>query len=148
MGVVRVPYRVIFGDTDAAGIVYHANYLRMWDMARSEWFRTYSLPPLTMFQVVERYILVVETHLEHKRPARFDEALTIEAWLSTKWVRPASLRFEYRIYGENGDLIVRGYTRHAFTDSRGAIKRPPRDFIDSLRAATIDRDFQHGPDHA
>ncbi len=141
MAVLRVPYRVIFGDTDALGIVYHANYLRMMDMGRSEWFRQFSIPPLSMLHDEEHLIVVVEMHFEHKRPAVFDELLTVECWLSEKWVRPASIRFEYRILREDGGLCVRGYTRHAFTRRSGNVKRPPREFIDSLRAVAEDREY-------
>jgi acyl-CoA thioester hydrolase len=142
LAVLHVDYRVIFGDTDALGVVYHANYLRMMDMARAEWFRKFSLPPLTMFKEKEHLIVVVEMHFEHKRPATFDELLTIECWLSRKWVRSASIRFEYRIRHESGELCVQGYTRHAFTRTDGAVKRPPKDFIESLREVAEDREYK------
>jgi acyl-CoA thioester hydrolase len=145
MGLMRLPYRPIFGDTDAMGIVYHANYLRMVDYGRTEWFRSYSLAPQVMFLEVEHCIVIIEAHLEHKRPARFDESLTIELWLNEKWVRPASIRFDFRIYGEDGALCVQGYTRHAFTNRAGVLKRPPREYIESLRQKSIDREFR---DHA
>jgi len=139
MATLHVPYRVIFGDTDALGIVYYANYLRLWDQARAEWFREYSLSPVTMFEETEYIIVVVETHVQHKRPARFDEMLDIEIWLNKKWVRGASIRFEYRVWGADGDLVVRGYTRHAFTNRAGVLKRPPRDYLDSLRELAEER---------
>lgn len=142
MAVSHVPYRVIFGDTDALGIVYHANYLRMMDRARAEWFREFSTPPLEMYEDREYMIVVVETHFFHKRPAKFDEMLDIEIWLSQSWVRSASIRFEYRITGSNGDLCVMGYTRHAFTGRNGALKRPPRDFIEHLRELAEEREYK------
>lgn len=133
MATMKVPYRVIFGDTDALGIVYYANYLRLMDIARGEWFREYSFSPKEMFEQKEYMIVIVESHLEHKRPARFDELLSVEVWLNHKWVKGASIRFDFRIWGENGELCVRGYTRHAFTNREGSIKRPPRDYLESLR---------------
>lgn len=140
MATLHVPYRVIFGDTDALGIVYYANYLRLLDRARGEWFRAFSLPPTEM--VAREYmIVVVETHLQHKRPARYDEELQIEVWLSTKWVKQASIRFEYRVWGANGDLCVSGYTRHAFTNAGGALRRPPREFIQSLHDLAEERTY-------
>jgi acyl-CoA thioester hydrolase len=145
VGVIQVPYRVIFADTDAMGIVYHANFLRMVDLGRTEWFRRFSLPPLVMFQEVEHCIVIIEAHLEHKRPAHFDEPLTIEVWLNANWVKNASIRFDFRIHGESGEVCVQGYTRHAFTNRAGMLKRPPRDFIESLRAVAVGREFK---DHA
>ncbi|MDP8225637.1 MAG: thioesterase family protein [Candidatus Lernaella stagnicola] len=141
MAVLKAPYRVIFGDTDALGVVYHANYLRMMDMARAEWFREFSIPPLAMFREEEHLIVVVEMHFEHKRPATFDELLSVECWLSRSWVRSASIRFEYQIRHESGELCVRGYTRHAFTRRDGSVKRPPKEFLESLRAVAEDRTY-------
>jgi acyl-CoA thioester hydrolase len=145
MAAIRVPYRVIFADTDAMGIVYHANFLRMVDLGRTEWFRKYSTPPLAMFLELEYCIIIVEAHLEHKKPARFDEPLTVEVWLNQKWVRSASIRFEFRIYGGAGEICAQGYTRHAFTNRAGALKRPPREYIESLRALALEREYKdHG----
>ncbi|NLH50332.1 MAG: acyl-CoA thioesterase [Myxococcales bacterium] len=145
MGLLRVPYRVIFGDTDALGIVYYANYLRLLDIGRTEWFRKYSLAPRAMFEEAEYCIVIVETHLEHKRPARFDDELVIELWLNRKWVKNASIRFDYRIYGADGEVCVLGYTRHAFVNRAGVLKRPPRDYLDSLRNQALEREYK---DHA
>jgi acyl-CoA thioester hydrolase len=142
MSLLRVPYRVIFGDTDALGIVYYANYLRMLDIGRTEWFRTFSLPPRAMFEEAEHCIVIVETHLEHKRPARFDDELVIELWLNQKWVKSASIRFDYRIYRPDGEVCVMGYTRHAFTTRAGVLKRPPRDYIESLRIQSLEREYK------
>jgi len=141
MAVLKVPYRVIFGDTDALGIVYYANYLRLMDLARSEWFRKFSLPPRVMYEEKEYMIVIVETHLQHKRPARFDEMIEIEIWLNKEWIKPASIRFDYRIWSESGDLCVQGYTRHAFTDRSGALKRPPRDYLASLQDVAELKDY-------
>ncbi len=141
LATIRAPYRVIFGDTDALGIVYHANYLRIMDMARVEWFRKFSLPPRVLYEEYEYLIVVIQAHLEFKQPARFDDLLTVETWLSEKWVRSASIRFEYRLWHENGDLCARGYTRHAFTNRSGLIKRPSRDYVTTLRGLAENRGF-------
>jgi acyl-CoA thioester hydrolase len=142
MGAIRVPYRVIFADTDAMGIVYHANYLRMVDFGRTEWFRKFSHSPREMFEKYEYCIIIIEAHLEHKKPARFDEPLTVELWLNDKWVRSASIRFDFHICNDAGEICVQGYTRHAFTNRAGALKRPPREYIETLRGLALPREFK------
>ncbi len=141
MATIRVPYRVIFGDTDALGIVYNANYLRYMDSARTEWFRKFSLPPRRLYEEFEYMIVVVQAHVDFKKPAHFDDLLTIEAWLSHSWVRSASIRFEYRFWHESGELCARGYTRHAFTNRGGQIKRPTREYLETLRELAEHRSF-------
>jgi acyl-CoA thioester hydrolase len=120
----RILYRVIYADTDQMGVVYHAQYLRMFEMGRTEYLRASGL----RYRDLEKTGLfspIVEAYLKYRAPARYDDMLVIETSCDTK--SRASLRFDYRILcQETGKLLVTGYTRHAFLDKNGKVVRPPR----------------------
>jgi acyl-CoA thioester hydrolase len=119
--VLRV--RVAFADTDAMGVVWHGNYLRWFEMARTELMRPTKLP---YSELVGRgiHLPVIEALVRYRRPARYDDLLVV----SVGGVRASGvrLRMGYRI-GCGGELIVEGHTEHAFTDAAGRVVRPPRD---------------------
>jgi acyl-CoA thioester hydrolase len=70
------PVRVYFEDTDAAGVVYYANYLRYMERARSDWMRTGGWG---QDQLLARKIAFVvrAVQIDYLRPARLDDALMI-----------------------------------------------------------------------
>jgi len=70
--------RVYYEDTDMAGIVYYANYLRYIERARSEAVRDVGIEQLAMRDDDKAVFVVRGMQLEYLRPARFDNVLTIE----------------------------------------------------------------------
>lgn len=139
MGIHRADFRVRFSDTDAMGIVYHANYLRMFDAARTEWFRDLFIRPMEMIER-ELYTIVVKAFVSYHSPARFDDELVIESWLPREKVHRASFRFEYRVVVKAEDrLAVSGYTVHSLTTREGRLRRMPAEFHEGLLALAVDR---------
>ncbi len=120
----QVKYRVIYADTDKMGIAYHGNYLRWFEIGRSELFRSLGL---TYKQIETRgnvYLPVLEAYCKYRAPAQYDDVLTIDTTLDRSV--KGGMKFEYRIIGEDEQTIVaEGYTRHAFVDNQGRIVRPP-----------------------
>jgi len=127
MKIHRTTYRVIYGDTDAMGVVYNSNYLRLFEIGRNEFFRDLDLP----YRGIEGrglHLPVSETFCKFVSPARYDDLLEIETRIDSK-VR-AGLKFDYQIF--KGDvLIAKGYTKHAFVNSEGKVVRPP-DYVARL----------------
>ena len=119
--------RVIFGDTDQMGVVYYANYLRFFEGARADYWRSLgkSYKDLEAAGVA---LPVVEAHCAYKRPARYEDLLAIDIRLAE--VRSASLRFAYTIRRDD-DVIAEGWTRHASVGLDGR----PRALPDALRSA-------------
>jgi acyl-CoA thioester hydrolase len=71
------PVRVYYEDTDRGGVVYHANYLKYLERARTEWLRALGFEQ-TALAVVHGVIFVVRSiSLEYLKPARFDDALNV-----------------------------------------------------------------------
>ena len=90
--IFTTPYRVIYGDTDAAGVMYNANYLRLFEIGRTEMMRAWALP----YRVMEDLgciLPVTESWLRFKAPARYDELLDIAVSMADFSRRAASLRF-------------------------------------------------------
>lgn len=76
--VYSLRVRVYFEDTDAGGIVYHANYLRFMERARTDWLRAKGVAH-TALDAAEQIVLVVrDAQLEFLRPARLDDELQVD----------------------------------------------------------------------
>lgn len=126
--VHRMHCRVIYGDTDAGGVVYNANFLRYFEMGRTEMMRSLSMPYSRM---EERGLIlpVTETYLRFKAPARYDDLITIDTSLFE--VKKFSCRFNYRILRLTDDsreqLLVKGFTVHACINRQGRLTPFPDD---------------------
>jgi acyl-CoA thioester hydrolase len=130
--VVRVPIRVIYGDTDQMGVVYYANYLRYFEAARNEFIRAKGLR-YRDFEAQHRLMLpVIEAGVSYKQPARYDDLVTVETSLAE--VKRASARFAYRLVREDGALLATGHTVHACIGLDGKVQRLPQDLIARLQA--------------
>jgi acyl-CoA thioester hydrolase len=116
-----VPYRVPFYDTDAMGIVHHANYVRYLELARVRYLEQHDQPYV---RYVEQglHVVVTRVEIELKRATRFDETLAVTCWLER--VRHASLSFGYQIRcGEH--LTALAGTDHAVVNLEGRPVRMP-----------------------
>lgn len=132
--VFKTDYRVIYGDTDAGGVVYNANYLRYFEIGRTEMMRTWALP----YSEIEKYgfiLPVTETYLRFKAPAFYDDLLTIATSLAE--LKKVSFRFHYRITRrtEGKDLLLaKGFTNHACVDKRGKLSPFPLSIREKIEA--------------
>jgi len=75
------PIRVYYEDTDGGGVVYHANYLRFCERARTEWLRSLGYEQTDLRTEFDMVFVVRRAVLQYLRPARFNDALTVEARL-------------------------------------------------------------------
>lgn len=73
----RFPVRVYYEDTDLAGIVYYANYLKFIERGRSEWLRDLGINQAKMKETSGNVFAVRRVEADYLRPARFDEELTV-----------------------------------------------------------------------
>ena len=70
--------RVYFEDTDSGGVVYHANYLKFMERARTEWLRTLGLDQIKLKQEDKLMFVVRKIDIQYKIPARFNDELLIQ----------------------------------------------------------------------
>jgi acyl-CoA thioester hydrolase len=113
---IHVPYAHI----DAMGIVYYANYLVYFEMARASLLREVGIPYLEM-EKSGVMLPVVEAHCEYKASARYDDELVIHSTcLPFKGPR---LRIEYEVR-RGGELLATGHTHHVCMSPAGKVLKP------------------------
>jgi acyl-CoA thioester hydrolase len=71
------PQRVYFEDTDAGGVVYHAQYIKFLERARTEWLRYLGFTNSELDRKYRMMFVVSEIAVEFVKPARLDDALNI-----------------------------------------------------------------------
>ncbi|MFZ1201532.1 MAG: thioesterase family protein [Desulfobacterales bacterium] len=120
----RTTSRVRYGDTDRMGYAYYANYLRWFEIGRSELFRALGL---TYREIEEKgiFLPVAEAYCRYLSPVRYDDPLVIETTLDT--AVKGAMKFDYRLLGEDLlAVIAEGYTKHPCVTSEGRVVRPPK----------------------
>lgn len=131
----RTSVRVLYGDTDAGRVVYNANYLRYFEIGRTEMMREWVCSYKDIEQ--EGFILpVTECWARYKAPAFYDDLLIIETEIEE--LTRIKCRFKYRIYREDKDavkpkLLVKGYTVHAAVTREGKLTRLPSQLLEKMR---------------
>lgn len=123
--------RVIYGDTDAGGVVYNANYLRFFEKGRSGFMRQYVISYRELEEM--GFILpVVESYVRYKAPARYDDLLIINT--SMQPISGISWRFNHHIRMASDDkLLVKGFTIHASVNRQGKLTKMPAGIIEKMQ---------------
>lgn len=98
----ELPIRVYYEDTDAGGIVYHSNFLKFFERARTEMLRSMSFE---QDQLMGQGIAFVVKHLaiDYQLPAKFNDLLTVVSRITQ--VKRASVVFDQQIFSSSGNLI-------------------------------------------
>lgn len=111
--------RVRYSETDAMGLLHHANYVTYFEIARTELFRAMGGDYRAM---EERgyFLVVVKVECNYKRPARYDDRLTVRARLA-QWTG-AKLVHEYEVLLD-GQLVATGRSVLACVDRAGNVQR-------------------------
>jgi acyl-CoA thioester hydrolase len=114
--------KVRYAETDQMRFVYYANHFVYYEVARTEWLASRSLP----YHVLESTgfaIPVLEAHCEYRAPARYGDDLVVRVAPSLDGPR---IRFDYRTHrgSPEGDLLATGWTVHVCMDRDGRARRP------------------------
>ena len=126
-------YRVIYGDTDQMGVAYYANYLRWFEQGRTEFLRQAGAPYTSIEEMGYRFP-VIEVSCRYHRPAHYDETIVIATSLIS--LERATLRFTYRLTGEQDELLIaEGWTRHACINPDGQVTKISADLKSKLQPA-------------
>ena len=121
--VHRFAVRVYFEDTDLSGMVYHANYLRWFERARSDMLRLLGIDQRAANEAGEGAFAVADLAIRYASPARLDDAVQIE----TECVElgAASCRMHQRAALEDGRLLAEATFRVGFVSPEGRPRRMP-----------------------
>ena len=126
----HVNIRVIYADTDAMGIVYHTNYIRWFEIGRTELLRSVGIVYAEM-EAVGYNLPLTEAYCNYLFPAKYDQVIVVETEL--EYLKRASMKFLYTIWDEErGKALVEGYTIHACTNKMGKIVRIPSFILDRV----------------
>ena len=114
--------RVYYEDTDLAGIVYYANYLKYIERGRSEWLRALGIDQKAMHRDSGHVFAVRRVEADYLRPARFDDLLTVSTELAQ--ASPARLRVDQQVQ-RDGQLLFAARVTIACLDRQGRAVRLP-----------------------
>ena len=123
------PIRVYYEDTDLAGIVYYANYLKFIERARSEWVRALGLDQRAMKARGEGVFAVRRLVAEYRAPARFDDLLTATTTLHSH--TRARLVLDQRVLREGHPLFEAEVMLVCLAES-GRPRPLPRALLDAV----------------
>ncbi|HEX7815264.1 tol-pal system-associated acyl-CoA thioesterase [Dyella sp.] len=110
------PIRVYWEDTDAGGVVYHSNYVKFLERARSEWLRGLGVHQSRVQEETGLVFLVREMQLDFLKAALLDDELRVT--VEVKERRSASILFTQSIFRADGTELLRAMVRIACVDTR------------------------------
>lgn len=123
--------RVYFEDTDLSGIVYHANYLRYMERARSDMLRIAGIDQRAAMEGGEGTWAVTDLAIRYRRPAKLDDDLLV--FSTVEAVRGASVVIAQRIL-RGPDELTNGHVTAAFLSPEGRPRRQPAGWADRFTA--------------
>ena len=116
MKIYKTDIRVPYADVDGMGIVYHANYIKYFEVGRTEYLREAGYP-YAKLEEDGIWLPVASVRCEYKSPARYDDLLTVSTWVGD--LKNATIVMAYEISRKGTDeIIARGETKHPITDDK------------------------------
>jgi len=110
----KINIRVRYNETDKMGVVYHGNYAQYLEIARVEWLRSRGIS----YKALENsgiMLPVVALRIDYKKPARYDDLLTVELELLRK--PTVKIEFNYKIWNQEQHILAEANTVLAFIDA-------------------------------
>jgi len=120
-----LPVRVYYEDTDLAGIVYYANYLKFIERGRSEWVREMGIDQVAMKRDAGVVFAVRRVEADYLQPAKFDDQLDVSTTIST--VSAARIVLDQMVLRDDAVLFAAQVTLVAL-DAQGRPTRLPAEF--------------------
>ncbi len=127
----KVEVRVRYGETDQMGVVYHGSYVPYFEIGRVEWLRNKGVS----YKFMEESgiaLPIVSMHLNYKKPARYDDLLTVQTKL--KKHSGVKIEFDCEIRNENQELLTTAHFILVFIDLKsGKPTQPPQYILDIIK---------------
>lgn len=121
--------RVYYEDTDAAGVVYYANYLRFMERARSDMLRALGIEQRAALEAGKGAYYVAEAAIKYRRPARLEDALVVLSTVDS--LGAASCVIHQRVM-RGDELLADALITVAFLSAEGRPQRQPRAWRDKF----------------
>jgi acyl-CoA thioester hydrolase len=129
------PVRVYFEDTDVAGIVYYANYLRFLERARSDLLRLIGIDQRAALEAGDGVYAVAELSIRYRAPAKLADELVVVTRIEA--IRAASVLIHQQVM-RGGDLIADARVTAAFLSPEGRPRRQPRAWIGLFQRLVVE----------
>ena len=125
----QIEVRVRYSETDQMGVVYHGNYIPYFEIGRVEWLRNKGVSYKTM-EENGIALPIVSMTLNYKKPARYDELLTVK----TKFKSQTSVKIEFdcEIWNKQNELLTTAYFILVFVDVKIGKPIAPPEYIKTL----------------
>jgi acyl-CoA thioester hydrolase len=124
-----LPISVYYEDTDLSGVVYHANYLRYMERARTEFFRLAGIPRASLEDEKPTAWSIRRIAVEYHRPARLDDQIAVRSVLTA--VSGVRLNVLQKVFC--GDvLLVEGRIEACMITLTGKLQRLPKNVVETL----------------
>jgi len=124
---------VYFEDTDTAGVVYYANYLKFMERARSDMLRAVGVDQADVLHSGDGAYYVAECSIRYRKPARLGDDLVVLS--SIEQIRAASVEIQQRVI-RNGEELSDARVTAAFLDANGRPQRQPKEWVERFRSIT------------
>lgn len=134
--VHRFAVRAYFEDTDLSGVVYHANYLRWFERARSDCVRLLGIDQRAANEAGEGAFAVADLTIRYVAPARLDDGVLIET--TCEDLRAASCRMHQKAFREDGALLSEARFRVGFVAPDGRPRRMPAGWREAFARIAIE----------
>ena len=125
----QVQVRVRYSETDQMGVVYHGNYIPYFEIGRVEWLRNKGVS-YKMMEENGIALPIVSMQINYKKPARYDELLTIKTTFKSQ--TSVKIEFECEIYNETSDLLTTANFILVFVSLNTGRPISPPDYIEAL----------------
>jgi acyl-CoA thioester hydrolase len=122
---------VYFEDTDAAGIVYYANYLKFMERARSDMIRAAGVDQFAELRSSGSAYAVADVSIKYLRPAKLGDELVVVSTVEA--VRGVSVLIQQRVR-RGAELLTDANVTAAFLTADGRPQRQPREWVDRFKA--------------
>jgi acyl-CoA thioester hydrolase len=129
--IFRCTHRVTYAECTVGNHVYYSRFLDLLEGARGELFRSIGTTFL-QWQQAGLAFPVLECQLHYKGPARYDDLLTIEVWLTQ--LQRVRLGFAYHILNEERKTVLEAATHHICASIGEKPRRLPENLLGSLQA--------------
>lgn len=95
--------RVYYENTDAGGVVYHADYLKFFERTRTDWLRALGVEQDQLREQHDVIFAVSRMSIDYRHPARFNDLLTVDC--KVKRLRRASIELDQTILSQQDQLL-------------------------------------------
>ena len=131
-----LPVRVYYEDTDSGGVVYHANYIKFMERARTEWLRHVGFSQQELKDQTGVVFAVRTIQIDYHLPARLDDSLSVGVELIRQ--KRASLEFLQQVWRDE-ELLVAATVRIACIDQQRFRAVPiPAVIAEQIESITLD----------